>query len=218
MKLLSFCLVLGLALTQALHADVIIGEERLLPKNPLMICRSLQGRLEAERVKLMRLENDSQRRVAGAETKIKKCLLFLSDAKRVRRDAACVYPVQIGNTLYEEEKLISKVADVQEEIRFAERDRQAHLAVLRRVESMKKRLVVRERELQSQFRALLRQKELAEIHSEIGKTKDLVQIAESLKQVEKEIADEVFVAGEDDLPQEDLDARRRQDALNFLNN
>ena len=188
----------------------------LFLQDQIAACDSLRAKIEAQNITLVRMENEAKRKAEEAEAMTARYTKFLADAKAAYKSANGKWPVTLNGYQLGEDELMDKIADAQDRIALAGKEKSDNSAIARKVAIRKGVLRIKKRETLALRMKLVQQAEQVKMNAALAEVGALGEVLGTVKDLMIEIDEDPTKLSVDDLTAEDPDARRRKAARAFL--
>jgi len=190
----------------------------LFLQDQIAACDRLRAKIESQNITLVRMGNEATRKVEEADAMTARYTKFMTDAKAAYKAAKGTFPVTFNGYELSEDELTDKLADAQERIELAKKEKSDNTAVARKVSIRKGILKAKKRELVSLRMKLVQQAEQVRMNAALAEIGSLGDVLGTIKDLMLAIDEDPTKLSLDDLTTEDPDARRRKAARAFLDN
>ena len=181
-------------------------------------CDKLKAKIESQRIALTRLGKQSVRTIEEADGTTNRYTAFLAVAKKAYKEAEASdkWPTVVNGFELDEEALSDRIADALERIELAKKDREAAVALGKKVEIRQRAIKTKARELASLRLKLVQQADQVKTSAALAEIGDLSSVLGTLRDMTLEIEGDPSSASLDDLTAEDPDAAKKAAVRAFL--
>lgn len=188
----------------------------LFLQDQIAACDRLRAKIEAQSITFVRMKNEAMRKAEDAESMTTRYTKFLTDAKAAYKAAKGKFPVSLNGYEMDEDELMDKIADAQDRIELAKKEKSDNSVIARKVEIRKGVLKTKKRELTSLRMRLVQQAEQVKMNAALAEIGELSDVLGTIKDMMIEIDEDPTKLTLDDLATEDPADSRRKAARSFL--
>lgn len=181
-------------------------------------CDKLKAKIESQKITLTRLGKQSARTIEESDGAVARYTAFLAAAKKAYKEAEASnkWPAMVNGFELDEDALSDRIADALERIELAKKDREAAVALGKKVELRQRAIKAKARELASLRLKLVQQADQVKTSAALAEIGDLSSVLGTLRDMSLEIDGDPSAASLDDLTAEDPDAKKKSAVRAFL--
>lgn len=181
-------------------------------------CDKLKAKIESQKISLTRLGKQSARTIEEADGTTQRYTAFLAAAKKAYKKAEAVnkWPAVVNGYELDEEALSDRIADALERIELAKKDREAAVALGKKVEIRQRAIKAKAREVSSLRLKLVQRADQVKTSVALAEIEDLSSVLGTIRDMTLEIDGDPSSLSLDDLTAEDPDAARKSAVRAFL--